>query len=132
MIEWKWLTDEQAKAICLHRAKTNSFIRDQIAKGKVPRAVWTRWAHEYDAARTIIRTVAGRCDGAKSHDHTGFNKHDSKLGKELSQLPEFTNEQFWQAVRLSKKYYRQVEYRFVSWLPCGPGINRRGNSNHCE
>lgn len=124
-----WLTDEQAKTICLHRAKTNEFIRSRIDQGKVPREVWTRWAHEYDAARTIIRTVAGLCDGAKSHDRSGFNKHDAQKGKELSRLTEFTNEQFWQATRLANKYQRQVEWRLVAWLPGRPWRPIKSNNS---
>lgn len=113
-----WLTDTEAKAICRHRAMTNQYIAKRLASGtQVPREEWTKWAHEYDAARQILRVLAGLCDGAKEHDGVGFNKIDARKGHALARQNELTNVEFWQAVNMSRKYHRQIDAELTSWIP---------------
>jgi hypothetical protein len=114
----QWLSDEQAKAICRHRAVTNEWIRKQLNSGtKVPRATWMQWAHEYDAVHTILKVLAGICDGAKSHDGVGFNKVDSNTGKRLAYQSEMNNKEFWTGVRIVRKYHRQIDPALMAWVP---------------
>lgn len=113
-----WLETEEAKAICRHRAITNQYIQKRMNQGiQVPKAEWMHWAHEYDAAQKIIRSLAQSCDGAKQEDNVGFNKHDAQAGKQLARLEKWTNEQFWQAVRIARKYKRQARPEWYAWLP---------------
>lgn len=113
-----WLSDEQTKAICQHRSITNEWIRKQITSGtQVPKETWMRWAHEYDAVRTILKTLAGICDGAKSHDGIGFNRHDSKIGKRLAYQSNMNNNEFWTGVRIARKYHRQIDSALMEWVP---------------
>ena len=116
-----WLSDEQSKAICRHRALTNEHIRRQLQSGtQVPRATWTQWAHEYDAVRKILKSLAGACDGAKSHDERGFNKHDARKGRQLAHQSELTNTEFWAGVRMAQKYHRQIDPELMAWIPQRP------------
>jgi hypothetical protein len=123
-----WLSDEDAKAICRHRAKSNDYIRRQLSSGtQVPRATWMQWAHEYDAVRTILQTLARVCDGAKSHDGCGFNKHDSRKGKQLAYQSELTNEEFWIGVRIVRKYHQQINPALMAWIPRSRKSNSPGS-----
>jgi hypothetical protein len=113
-----WLKDDDAKAICRHRAKSNEYIRRRLSSGaKVPRAEWMQWAHEYDAVHTILKVLAGICDGAKSHDGCGFNKLDSGKGKRLAYQSELTNDEFWTGVRIVRKYHKQIDPALMAWVP---------------
>lgn len=116
-----WLSDEEAKAICRHRAITNKYIQSQVVRGpKIPRETWMMWAHEYDAVRTILKVLAGICDGAKSHDGCGFNKYDSATGKRLANKSELSNDELWQGIRIVRKYHQQIDPELMSWVPRPP------------
>ncbi|MBS1722472.1 MAG: hypothetical protein JSS66_05635 [Armatimonadetes bacterium] len=117
-----WLNDDSAKAICRQRAKTHPYIAQRIeearSKGrKVPRDEWLRWAHEYDAVRRIMAGLATCCDGAKSRDSHGFNKFDAPVGRDLAWQAEWDSKEFWQAVRIVRKYSRQSDPKLMAWVP---------------
>jgi len=114
-----WLTSEEAKAICRHRALTNQYIHNRMNQGTpIPKDEWMRWAHEYDATQRTIRALARQCDGAKTNDSVGFNKYDAVIGRQLaSRIPNWNNEQFWTAVRIARKYKKQIKSEWTDWIP---------------
>lgn len=58
-----------------------------------------------------LRKLAGSCDGAASVDDIGFNKLDARIGHELARVSfnrDLTNGEAWVALRILKKYHRQI------------------------
>ena len=67
-----------------------------------------------EAARVSLLLLSGRCDGAMKLDGQGFNKFDSRVGKELAVTPEWTPRQAEYAVKLAVKYQRQLSPDLVT------------------
>ena len=61
-----------------------------------------------DAIHTILRFLAGRCDGAFSLDGQGFNRMDASFGHSLAERDELTDKQAAAARRMILKYQRQI------------------------
>ena len=57
---------------------------------------------------SLVRTLAGMCDGAKVEDGHGFNKIDTSLGHALAELPFLTAKQAVLAARFVTFYRRQL------------------------
>ena len=58
-----------------------------------------------------LRIIAGMCDGAHELDGVGFNKIDTRMGKELAQRSfsrSLTDGEVWLARRILPKYHRQI------------------------
>ena len=69
----------------------NDLTRDQIA-----------------AVHEALRIVAGNCDGAQALDGAGFNKLDSRFGKDLASRTSLTQGQAKWGRTLAIKYGRQL------------------------
>jgi hypothetical protein len=64
-----------------------------------------------------LRTLANVCDGAVKRDHMGFNGRDSEMGHNLAGLSSLTPMQAGIALRMLRKYGRQVRLSFVDYTP---------------
>jgi hypothetical protein len=60
------------------------------------------------AAHIAIRLLAGYCDGARELDGMGFNKLDADIGKKLGLLQQLTPKQGVLAMKIARKYKRQI------------------------
>jgi len=64
-----------------------------------------------------LRILAGMCDGAHELDGVGFNKIDTRMGKELAQRSfsrPLTDGEVWLARRILPKYHRQIGAELVA------------------
>lgn len=68
------------------------------------------------AALEAIRLVAGYCDGARAKDGSGFNRFDSRIGHSLATQSALTDGQTRLAIRLCRKYHRQIPDNLLSVL----------------
>jgi SWI/SNF-related matrix-associated actin-dependent regulator 1 of chromatin subfamily A len=57
---------------------------------------------------TALRVIAGMCDGARVLDGCGFNKLDTRVGKELAAWPSLTVKQAALGLLIARKYRRQL------------------------
>ena len=74
------------------------------------------------AAHAAMRQLAGMCDGARTLDGAGFSRYDVTLGHDLAaRTDEYTDGQVWLAVRLARKYQRQLDGATLTVL----GIDQR-------
>ena len=55
---------------------------------------------------SALQLLAGMCDGARMEDGAGFNKIDSRIGKELAASPGLTKKQAALGYTIAKKYNR--------------------------
>lgn len=55
-----------------------------------------------------LRTLAERCDGARSKDGAGFNRFDSAYGTSLARREKLTERQALAAQKMLRKYVKQV------------------------
>ena len=64
-----------------------------------------------------VSFLAGRCDGAKEVDGSGFNKFDARLGMELAQIPAdcWTAQQQYNAYVMLKKYSKQLSQAGIEY-----------------
>lgn len=95
------------------------------------------WAHiianETLAQRQAIRTLSGKCDGAKSEDGKGFSQFDASKGKTLAQkVPcDWTMEDYKFARSMAKKYRKQLDPITVGWatgdIPGEVGVSLQGS-----
>jgi hypothetical protein len=63
-----------------------------------------------------VREIAGVCDGAHEEDGMGFNKLDSRIGKEFANQPFLTYKQAAYCLRLIRKYRRQLSEDIIEGL----------------
>lgn len=63
---------------------------------------------QIEAIHTIVRMLAGSCDGAFSEDHMGFNKMDTVFGHSLADAPKLSPKQAVAAQKMVRKYTRQI------------------------
>lgn len=72
---------------------------------------------ERTAATKALRILSENCDGARQQDGAGFNKLDSRFGKELAakRLP-LTDGQVFAAKKLIRKYRRQIPAELLEVL----------------
>ncbi|MDD2765871.1 MAG: DEAD/DEAH box helicase [Opitutaceae bacterium] len=61
-----------------------------------------------EAIHRAIKFLAGRCDHARSHDGSGFDQMDAKVGHGLAAAKRLTPEETRIALRLVRRYRRQV------------------------
>ncbi|MHC1623152.1 MAG: DEAD/DEAH box helicase [Candidatus Methanospirareceae archaeon] len=69
-----------------------------------------------DATREAIGILAGQCDGALRQDGEGFNRIDSNWGKFLAHKAEWSPREAEGAIRMVKKYHRQLPDRINNIL----------------
>ncbi len=60
------------------------------------------------AIHVAIQYLADRCDGAFAEDGAGFNKLDSRFGKDLANRFSLTPKQALTAQKLVRKYQKQI------------------------
>ena len=65
------------------------------------------------AVHYALRGLAGMCDGARTKDGVGFNRHDAMFGKELAGRSALTQRQAQAAKRMVKKYHSQLEPEII-------------------
>lgn len=75
-------------------------------KPKVPTVTLT--SAQVEAVHTMLRILAGVCDGAFFLDGCGFNKLDTDFGKSLAAQPTLTDRQAAFGWRMVRKYRRQL------------------------
>ena len=69
------------------------------------------------AAKAAMQMIASACDGAKAQDGEGFAAGDSAFGKSLAwSAGELTDAQTWAAVKLARKYRRQLPAHLLEAL----------------
>jgi SWI/SNF-related matrix-associated actin-dependent regulator 1 of chromatin subfamily A len=66
------------------------------------------------AAHQAMKMLAGICNGAVSLDEMGFNKLDTKFGKDLASRASLSQKQAKYAVMLARKYKRQLPTQILS------------------
>lgn len=66
-----------------------------------------------------LRVIAGMCDGAQELDGVGFNKFDTRVGRELAHLSHLTNKQAIYARKLVIKYQRQLSQDLIDKIKQG-------------
>lgn len=65
-----------------------------------------------------LKMLAGLCDGAAAIDDVGFNKMDTRFGKELARLPSLSQRQAAWGLKAVRKYRRQLGGEsFLEGLP---------------
>lgn len=55
-----------------------------------------------------LQIIAGMCDGARKEDMVGFNRYDTRMGKELAYADRLTPKQAVLGKALVRKYHRQL------------------------
>jgi SWI/SNF-related matrix-associated actin-dependent regulator 1 of chromatin subfamily A len=70
--------------------------------------------HQREAVQRALRTIAGMCDGAREEDGVGFNKIDTRVGKELAQLQDLSPRQAALGKIIALKYHRQISDELVA------------------
>lgn len=78
------------------------------AKATGSRAVPTVSPELRDAVHEALAFLAAHCDGARTQDGMGFNRHDAAFGRQLSLVSELTDRQFFAAQKLIRKYRGQL------------------------
>ena len=73
-------------------------------------------AGQIEAIHIGLRSIAGVCDGADARDDQGFNKFDTRLGKELASRPELSPRQALFGQRLCVTYQRQLPADLVATI----------------
>lgn len=121
--------DAQMAQTLLRKQKVQDQMLDlstQIVKD-VPNPEEAKKSSEYPPASDedrrltaqALQILAGMCDGASSEDGMGFNKYDTRVGKNLalwsSQKP-LTDGQVWLGKKLVTKYHRQLPQEIVEGL----------------
>jgi SWI/SNF-related matrix-associated actin-dependent regulator 1 of chromatin subfamily A len=91
---------------------------DEPATGKVRRAQIKREApkltkEQIEAVHLGLRMLAGMCDGARNLDGAGFNKMDTRIGKELAAQATISARQAALGQRFITKYRRQLPPELV-------------------
>jgi len=72
-----------------------------------------------EAAAKGLQMLAEGCDGARALDGCGFNKIDTRVGKELAEkslTDPLTDGQVWLARRILPKYHRQIGEKLIAEL----------------
>ena len=72
-----------------------------------------------DAAASVVQQLSAVCDGAVEMDGQGFNRLDSRFGKELASRSihrALTDGEVDVVKRLAKKYRRQLNTELVGTL----------------
>ena len=76
---------------------------------------------EQMVAAQATQQLAAMCDGACKEDHMGFNKLDSRAGKELAERSmrrPMSDGEVWFARKLIRRYRRQLPAAWVAALKC--------------
>lgn len=60
-------------------------------------------------AMRAIRELASVCDGARDKDGFGFNGVDAQIGHSLAEQQSFSDRQTWLALKITRKYRKQLE-----------------------
>lgn len=105
--------------------ESTKITREQVVSGA---ARVTKENH--DAVLLGLRMVAGVCNGARDWDGCGFSKFDTRIGKEMANLPGLTAKQVAYGARLVNKYRRQLPEEVVE--AATRGIIQRRNDNGNE
>lgn len=105
--------------------ESHRITREQVVQGA---AVVTQENH--DAVLLGLRMIAGVCNGARDLDGCGFSKFDTRIGKEMANLPSLTRNQVAYGARLVNKYRRQLPEEVVHQAT--NGIIKRRNENEGE
>jgi SWI/SNF-related matrix-associated actin-dependent regulator 1 of chromatin subfamily A len=105
-------TELKVKAEEVAREKAKGDVKRKKAKAAVANVT----AEQRTAAHEAMQLLAGRCDGARTEDGAGFNKLDTHLGKRLAASPELTDAQVLAAIRLARKYRRQLSPTMIEVL----------------
>jgi hypothetical protein len=61
-----------------------------------------------EAIHACLKSLAARCDGARSEDGSGFNKLDSRIGKSFAMQSWLSQRQAAYGMKLVNKYRRQL------------------------
>jgi len=92
-----------------------------------------------DCVLACLRVLAANCDGARTEDGQGFNKLDTNFGKSLATSVELTDKQMRYAVKLVRKYQRQLDKDVVeivlgksSKKKVKETIRKKGNNKKVE
>jgi len=88
---------------------TSNYGRDRIGKIADDMTVDQR-----EAVKSALRTIAGMCDGARDEDGVGFNKIDTRVGKELAGLHDLTPRQGALGKIIALKYHRQLSDELIA------------------
>lgn len=91
------------------RAATENTTRKQIVK-----QAESMTEERNLAIHEGLRILAGMCDGAREEDGHGFNKLDTRIGKELASLPALTARQAVLGAKVLRKYVRQIPEQIYS------------------
>ena len=99
----RWTEVDAAVQVASTRAAGESQSRSEIERlaAKINEEI-------ADEILSCLSGVASACDGAHKIDGAGFNKFDSRLGKELAYRPHLTPKQAALGLRLVTKYQRQI------------------------
>ena len=73
-------------------------------------------------AMKAMQIVVGYCDGARRKDEVGFSACDAALGKRLAYMGEYTDRVAHLAIKLARKYRRQLPQDLVDALGIGEGM----------
>jgi SWI/SNF-related matrix-associated actin-dependent regulator 1 of chromatin subfamily A len=95
---------------------------DDKSRARRPRRYPNATDTQRKAVATGLHLLAGVCDGARSIDGAGFNKIDSRIGKELAEKSlagSLTDGQVWLARKILAKYHRQLGAELVADLKKG-------------
>jgi SWI/SNF-related matrix-associated actin-dependent regulator 1 of chromatin subfamily A len=65
-----------------------------------------------------LRIISGSCDGAMELDGRGFNKFDTRIGKQLAARTNLTREQAVLGLKLVRKYKRQLPEEVLRLATC--------------
>ena len=62
-----------------------------------------------DDIKSVLKSLSSVCDGALSEDGMGFNKFDSRFGKELASKDYLSKKQLIASYKILKKYKKQID-----------------------
>lgn len=103
-----------AEEIEIEARLTDEQVQEAAVEVIVPEEADGPAEKQIEAAREGLRKLDGVCDGAQALDGQGFNKWDSRFGKELAFNSEWTPKQAEFAIKLCVKYQRQLGPELVA------------------
>lgn len=90
--------------------ETKAVVVPTAEKGEQKPTKVSEYAEETKAiVHRAVEELAIRCDGAADLDGVGFNRLDSRIGKSLAAQSKLSERQTWLALKIIKKYRRQLE-----------------------